>query len=58
MTKKRAFEIFYSKEIKDIYFNDNPIWIQEINNNKAKVGFLDSKDTKDIYINEIYERNL
>jgi len=58
MDKKRICEIVKNKEIRDIYYNDEPIWIQEVHGNIAKVGFMGSPDTKDIYINDLYERNL
>ncbi len=55
MNNKRAFEIVNNKEIKDIYYNDNPVWIQEINNNMAKIGFMNRCEEKDVYIEELYE---
>lgn len=55
MDNRRAFEIINNKEIKDIYYNDKPVWIQEINHNMAKVGFMDSDETKDVYITDLYE---
>lgn len=58
MDKKRVMEILKSKDIKDIYYNDQPVWIQEVHGDIAKVGFLNSNNTKDLYINELYERNL
>ncbi len=58
MDKKRICEIVKNKEIKDIYYHDEPIWVQEIHGNIAKVGFMNSSDTKDLYIDDLYERNL
>lgn len=55
MNNKRAFEIINNKEIKDIYYNDRPVWIQEINNNMARIGFVDSNEERDVYIKELYE---
>ena len=55
MDKKRAYEIISNKEIKDIYYHDEPVWIQELNGDIAKVGFMNSFDTKDIYINDLNE---
>ncbi len=58
MNTKRIFEIMKDKEIKDIYYNERPVWIQEINSNIAKVGFMDNNEEKDVFIEDLYERNL
>ena len=58
MTNKRICEILRNKEIKDIYYNERPVWIQEVHGNKATVGFLDSSETKDLYIDDLYEEDL
>lgn len=59
MTDKEVSNILKNKEIKDIYYNDRPVWIQEINsNNIAKVGFVDNFEEKDIHISDLYEKNL
>ena len=57
MTNKRVCEILKNKDIKEIYYNDQPVWIQEVHGNKAAVGFVDSNDTKDLYVKELYEAN-
>ena len=57
MTNKRVCEILKNKDIKEIYYNDQPVWIQEVHGNKATVGFVGSNDTKDLYIKELYEAN-
>lgn len=58
MTNKRVCEILRNKEIKEIYYNEQPVWIQEIHGDKATVGFMNSNDTKDLYIDDLYEKNL
>lgn len=58
MNTKRIFEIMKDKEIRDIYYNERPVWIQEINSNIAKVGFMDNNEEKDVFIEDLYERNL
>ena len=40
MNIKRAFEIVNNKEICDVFYNNEPVWIQELNNNKATIGFM------------------
>ncbi len=57
MTNKRVCEILKNKDIKEIYYNDQPVWIQEVHGSKATVGFLGSNDTKDLYIKDLYEAN-
>ena len=58
MTNKRICGILRNKEIKDIYYNEQPVWIQEVHGNKATVGFLNSSETKDLYVNDLYEDDL
>lgn len=57
MTNKRVSEILKSKDITDVYYNDQPVWVQEVHGNVAKVGFIDSDMTKDLFISELYENN-
>lgn len=58
MTNKRISEILQGKEIKEIYYNEQPVWVQELHGNTAKVGFLNSDITKDLYIDDLYEKDL
>lgn len=58
MTEKRVYEILRNKDITEIYYNEEPVWVQEVYGNKAKVGFITSSDTKDLYVNDLYEKNL
>lgn len=58
MTNKRISEILHSKEIKEIYYNEQPVWVQELHGDKAKVGFLNSDSSEDLYINDLYEKDL
>ncbi|MGN1327388.1 MAG: small, acid-soluble spore protein, H family [Clostridia bacterium] len=44
--------------MKEIYYNEQPVWIQEVHGDKATVGFLNSNNTEDLYINDLYEKNL
>jgi len=55
MNSKRIFEIVNNKAIKDVYYDDRPVWVQEINNNMAKIGFMDSHEVRDVYIEDLYE---
>ncbi len=58
MDAKRIREILKNKEKCDIYYNDNPVWLQEVNDNVATVGFIDGSGDKDVYIEDLYEKNL
>ena len=55
MDIKRANEIIKNKEIRDIYYKDKIVWIQEINNNFAKIGFLDGSADKNVSVQELSE---
>ncbi len=58
MNTKRVFEIMKNKEIHDIYYEERPVWIQEVKDNIAKVGFIDNNEEKNVYIEDLYESNL
>ncbi|MFR0822116.1 MAG: H-type small acid-soluble spore protein [Clostridia bacterium] len=58
MNTKRVFEIMKNKEIHDIYYEERPVWIQEVKDNVAKVGFMDNNEEKNVYIEDLYESNL
>lgn len=44
----------------DIYYQERPVWVQGINENEqiAKIGFVDNFEEKDVFIKDLYERNL
>lgn len=60
MNVDRINFILNNDEKFDIYYNERPIWIQGFDetNNKAKIGFVDTFEEKDVFIEELYERNL
>lgn len=58
MHTKRVFEIVKSKDIQEVYYEDKPVWIQEVKDNIAKVGFLDGSGEKNVYIEDLYEDTL
>ena len=58
MTHNRINEILRNKELHEIFYNNRPVWIQELQGNTAKVGFIDSNEEKDVYIEDLYEDNL
>ena len=58
MTYNRINEILRNKELHEIFYNNRPVWIQELQGNTAKVGFVDNNEEKDVYIEDLYEDNL
>lgn len=57
MELNRVYSILNNKEKCDVFFEERPVWIQGINENFAKVGFVDNFEEKDVLINDLYEKN-
>ncbi len=55
MEYRRVMQILNNKEKSDVYYNERPVWIQELSHNTAKVGFIDNFEEKDVYIKDLYE---
>lgn len=58
MKSKRIYEILNNKEKSDVFYNERPVWIQGINKTIAKVGFVDNFEEKDVFIEDLYEKDL
>ena len=58
MNIQRIHEIIQNKEKCDVYYEDKPVWIQELKDNIATIGFIDGSGDKDVYIEDLYEDNL
>lgn len=58
MNVKRAFEIINNSEICDVYYEKHPVWIQEIQSNVAKIGFMDVNEEKSVNVEDLYEESL
>lgn len=58
MKLSRVRMILNNKEKVDVLYEDRPVWIQCINDNVAKIGFIDTFEEKDVFIQDLYERNL
>ena len=60
MDLARINTILNNDEKFDIYYNERPVWVQGLNENEqmAKVGFVDNFEEKDVFIKDLYERNL
>ena len=60
MNLERMYRVLNNDEKFDIYYNERPVWVQSVNeiNEVAKVGFVDNFEEKDVFIKDLYERNL
>lgn len=60
MNLERIHYILNNKQKSDVFYNERPVWIQGIDdsNDIAKVGFVDNFEERDVYIEDLYERNL
>ena len=58
MDKQRVFEIMDNPSKYDVLYDSRPVWIQEINDNVATIGFLDGTHEKNVYIEDLYEPEL
>lgn len=58
MNTKRVHEILKNKEKCDVFYEDKPVWIQELNDNIAKIGFIDGSGDVDVYVEDLYEDNV
>ena len=54
----RIQNILNNKEKIDVFYDERPVWIQGVNTNIAKVGFIDNFEERDVFIEDLYERNL
>ena len=58
MRLSRVQDVLNNKEKVDIFYDERPVWIQGINDNVAKIGFIDNFEEKDVYIEDLYEKDL
>ena len=60
MDLQRIQLILNNKEKCDIFYDDRPVWIQGVDdkNDVAKVGFVDNFEEKDVFVDDLYEKNL
>lgn len=58
MDLERVHFILDNKEKSDVFYQERPVWIQGVNDNIAKVGFVDNFEERDVFIEDLYERNL
>ena len=60
MDISRVNKILLDDNKYDVFYQNRLIWIQGIdnNNNRAKIGFIDTFEEKDVLIDDLYEINL
>ncbi len=60
MELKRINDILSNDSKLDVFYDNRQVWIQSINDNNrmAKVGFVDNFEERDVFIDDLYERNL
>lgn len=55
MNIERINSILNNTEKCDVFYDNRVVWIQSVNNNMAKVGFVDNFEEKDVSIQDLYE---
>ena len=60
MDLQRVHTILNNKEKSDVFYDERPVWIQGVDdkNDVAKVGFVDNFEEKDVFVDDLYEKNL
>ena len=58
MNLERINYILNNKEKCDVFYDERVVWIQGVNSNVAKVGFVDNFEEKDVPIQDLYEKNV
>ena len=56
MNLERINSILDNKEKCDVFYDERVVWIQGVNSNVAKVGFVDNFEEKDVPIQDLYEK--
>lgn len=56
MNSKQVYQILKNKEKREIYYDNRPVWIQELKDNIATVGFVDNNEEKDVNVDDLYEK--
>ena len=58
MDLKQVSSILSNDEKVDVFYKDRPVWIQGVNQNIAKVGFVDNFEEMDVSISDLYLKDL
>ena len=59
MNYERINYILNNDDKFDVFYDDRTVWIQELdaNNQRAKIGFVDNFEEKDVFIKDLYEND-
>ncbi len=57
MNLERVNHILNSKKKYDIFYDERAVWIQGINSEIAKIGFVDNFEEKNVPIKDLYEKD-
>ena len=52
MNKQRLNEILNHRQLSEVFYEEKPVWIQEVNDDIAKIGFLDGSPEMSVYIDD------
>lgn len=55
MNLERINSILNNQEKCDVFYDERVVWIQGVNSNIAKVGFVDNFEEKEVPIKDLYE---
>lgn len=58
MDRERVNEILNHRSLSEVFYNEKPVWIQDVHDDIATIGFLDGSKEKKVYIDDLYESNL
>ncbi len=58
MNEQRLTEILRSNYPHDVFYNEKPVWIQEVKGQTVTVGFMDNSKPKNVLMSDLYEKNL
>lgn len=58
MEINRINEIIQNREITDVFYKNKVVWIQELNNDVAKVGFLNGDNDMYVLAKDLSEKKL
>ena len=50
MNLERLHNMLNNKEKVDVYYDERPVWVQEVHYNISKVSFIYNFEEKDVYI--------
>ena len=55
MNNKRLHDILNQNGIKELFYKNKPVWVQEVHDDVVRIGFLDGSKEQDINIQDLHE---